>query len=144
MRSSVSSGQTTTRHCEPKRGANLNLQAYATALEWKAAVVKDAPAGMKNPIFVGGAASGTASPWVFLNTQKMLVVGAIQGAGSSAVFAFIVLCISTGNPLLSLYAIANIICIVVCILGLMNVFVWELGIIESVSCTILVGLSVRT
>jgi len=95
-----------------------------------------------NPIIAGESKSGQNSGWVFLNKQKMLVTDAIWGAGSSAVFSFIVLCISTGNPLVSFFAISNILCITGCILGLTIVLGWELGVIESVSCTIMVGLSV--
>lgn len=114
--------------------------AYETVLAWKQHVIDNAPPGMGKVIIAGGTTQTSA--WVFLNTQKMLVSGAIWGAVSSAIFAFVVLCISTGNPLVSFFAITNILGIVGCILGFMNMLGWELGVIESVSCTILVGLSV--
>lgn len=116
--------------------------AYDTVQLWRDHVVKNAPTGLKKPVIVGVASNGQPSAWVFLNTQNMLVSGAIWGAMFSAIFAFFVLCISTGNPLMALFAITNILAIVGCILGFMYIMGWELGVIESVSCTILVGLSV--
>merc|ERR1719163_2220773 len=116
--------------------------AYETVLVWKQHVSDNAPAGMGKVIIAGGGTDGDTSAWVFLNTQKMLVSGAIWGAVSSAIFAFVVLCASTGNPLISFFAITNILGIVGCTLGFMHILGWELGVIESVSCTILVGLSV--
>ena len=46
------------------------------------------------------------------------------------------------NPYMAFLAITNICGVLLCILGLMNILGWELGVIESISITILVGLSV--
>lgn len=56
--------------------------------------------------------------------------------------ALVVLWLATGNIIVALLATVNMVCVTVCILGFMYVLGWELGTIESVSATVLVGLSV--
>lgn len=47
-----------------------------------------------------------------------------------------------GNILVTVVATTCMFCVTACILGMMFVVGWELGTIESISATILVGLSV--
>lgn len=68
-----------------------------------------------------------------MDTQEMLVQGAVTGTVASAVFAFIVLSISTFNPLIAFFAMVQIGGVILCILGLMQLMGWEMGVIESVS-----------
>jgi hypothetical protein len=111
-----------------------------------------------------------------MDTQEMLVSGAIFGIVASTIVAFIVLTFSTLNPYIAFLSIVNIAGVLVCILGLMaagvcpwfassrprwsrlscshsstlNSYVaflfcavgWEMGVIESISITVLVGLSI--
>jgi len=71
-----------------------------------------------------------------------LCLQAVLGCVASAIVAFVVLTISTMNPYMAFLAITNICGVLLCILGMMNMLGWELGVIESISITILVGLSV--
>eukprot|EP00750_Incisomonas_marina_P031230 INCI7785.2.p1 GENE.INCI7785.2~~INCI7785.2.p1 ORF type:complete len:1466 (+),score=281.45 INCI7785.2:324-4721(+) len=80
--------------------------------------------------------------WVFLNTQDLLISGAFSGSGISLVVAFFVLWVATGNIVVTAVASSCMLCVTVCIMGMMFVLGWELGTIESISATILVGLSV--
>lgn len=101
-----------------------------------------APSTMNGGLFTSPEAGGQAGAWVFMDTQEMLVSGATVGCTASAIVAFFVLSFSTFNPFISLLAIINIAGVLICILGMMNIFGWELGVIESISITVLVGLSV--
>ena len=49
---------------------------------------------------------------------------------------------ATGNIVVTAVASSCMLCVTVCIMGMMFVLGWELGTIESISATILVGLSV--
>jgi hypothetical protein len=85
---------------------------------------------------------GTEGAWVFMDTQEMLVQGAVTGTVASASFAFLVLAISTFNPFVAFLAMVNVAGLIACILGMMQLMGWEMGVIESISITVLVGLSV--
>merc|ERR1711871_631867 len=101
-----------------------------------------APSTMSSGLFTSPETGGQAGAWVFMDTQEMLVSGAMVGCTASAIVAFFVLSFSTFNPFISLLAILNIAGVLICILGMMNLLGWELGVIESISITVLVGLSV--
>lgn len=60
----------------------------------------------------------------------------------SLAFAFVVLIIMTHNIIISLYSVASIGGIVVSVISIMEMKGWELGIIESITIVILIGLSV--
>lgn len=57
-------------------------------------------------------------------------------------FAFIALLFSTQNILISIYSIVSIGGIVSCVVAVMKFRGWELGITESITVIILIGLSV--
>lgn len=80
--------------------------------------------------------------WVFLVTQDLLMSGAFTGAGISLAVAFLVLWLATGNIIVTAVATLNMLCVTTCIMGMMYTVGWELGTIESISATVLVGLSV--
>ena len=101
-----------------------------------------APSTMNGGLFTSPETGGQAGAWVFMDTQEMLVSGATLGCTASAIVAFFVLSFSTFNPFISMLSIVNISGVLICILGMMNILGWELGVIESVSITVLVGLSV--
>lgn len=90
-----------------------------------------APAGMANGLFTSPETGGQDGAWVFMDTQEMLVSGAIVGCTASAIVAFFVLTFSTFNPYISLLSIVNIMLVLVCILGMMNILGWELGAAEN-------------
>jgi predicted RND superfamily exporter protein len=80
--------------------------------------------------------------WVNMYTQQTYINQAIIGSAASVSIAFVVLSMSTLNPLVSFFAILTILCVVGSVFGLMVVFGWELGVIESVSAMVLAGLAV--
>ena len=87
-------------------------------------------------------AEDRSKAWVFLNTQDLLMTGAFTGSGISLAVAFVVLWLATGNLIVTAVASLCMLCVTVCIMGMMYVLGWELGTIESISAVILVGLSV--
>ena len=80
--------------------------------------------------------------WVWMHTQDVLVQGALTGTTVSLALATIVIFIGTLNPLIAILVLVELLGVVGYVLGVMSLLDWELGTIESVSITILVGLSV--
>jgi hypothetical protein len=97
--------------------------------------ITDAPEGM-DTFFQSSAM------WVRNHTQRLYLVNAISGILVSLLLAFIILFLSSANIIVTVLATMNIIGVVVSIAGMMTILGWELGTIESVCLTILVGLSV--
>lgn len=60
----------------------------------------------------------------------------------SITFALIILVFSTHNFIMSFYSILSIIGIVLSVVSIMEMQGWELGIAESITIVILIGLSV--
>jgi hypothetical protein len=79
-------------------------------------------------------------PWVI--TMRVLAQGAVFGIVLSSILTFLVLLVTTLNIWLTIFSSLTIFGIVSCILGEMVLLGWELGLIESISITVLVGLSV--
>eukprot|EP01060_Flectonema_neradi_P010169 TRINITY_DN172_c0_g1_i1.p1 TRINITY_DN172_c0_g1~~TRINITY_DN172_c0_g1_i1.p1 ORF type:complete len:1298 (+),score=233.24 TRINITY_DN172_c0_g1_i1:410-3895(+) len=84
----------------------------------------------------------TSGIWVWMNTQKQLVKGAITGTIVSLGLATGIIFIASLNIIIAFLVLIELIGVVGCVLGMAYVLGWELGMIESVSITILVGLSV--
>ena len=61
-----------------------------------------------NAFFTSPEEQGTEGAWVFMDTQEMLVQGAVVGTVVSAAFAFLVLAVSTFNPLIAFLAMCQI------------------------------------
>ena len=80
--------------------------------------------------------------WVWMHTQDVLVRGAIQGTVMSLFLAAVVVFIGTMNAWIAVLVLVELIGVVGYVLGLIQLIGWELGTIESVAVTILVGLSV--
>lgn len=57
--------------------------------------------------------------WTFMQTERTMVKGAIQGVAISLLFAFAVLLLSTMNILIAIYSTICIVLIVVSVMGLM-------------------------
>ena len=84
----------------------------------------------------------SAEDWRQAETQRQLVATAVLGIAVSLALAFVVISISSKNfivAFLTTVAIGGIVCFVLTFIVLIG---WGLGIIESISITILVGLSV--
>eukprot|EP01065_Artemidia_motanka_P049049 TRINITY_DN8046_c1_g1_i1.p1 TRINITY_DN8046_c1_g1~~TRINITY_DN8046_c1_g1_i1.p1 ORF type:complete len:1296 (+),score=424.03 TRINITY_DN8046_c1_g1_i1:63-3890(+) len=84
----------------------------------------------------------TSEIWIHMHAQAVLVNEAIRGAGYSLLIAFSVVLLMTWNPFIALLVSVELVGVVGSVLGLIWVFGWHLGTIESVAMTILVGLSV--
>ena len=80
--------------------------------------------------------------WVWMQTQSLLVSGAYTGTLVSLSLATGIIFFATFNLLIAIFVLLELIGVVGCVLGIANVLGWELGMIESVSITVLVGLSV--
>jgi hypothetical protein len=94
-----------------------------------------APTGMTNGL-------QTSPRWPRLITEDVLLSTAISGVILSLCLAFIIILFSTYNWILTILAMIGVIGTVVSFMAFMVGAGWQLGIIESVSITILVGLSV--
>eukprot|EP00993_Chasmostoma_nieuportense_P000400 NODE_136_length_2977_cov_13.317544_g129_i0.p1 GENE.NODE_136_length_2977_cov_13.317544_g129_i0~~NODE_136_length_2977_cov_13.317544_g129_i0.p1 ORF type:complete len:932 (-),score=318.60 NODE_136_length_2977_cov_13.317544_g129_i0:180-2930(-) len=75
-------------------------------------------------------------------TTGVMGEAALMGVFVSAVLAFGVLLVATGNYIISLFAIVTIAGIILSVFSFMVVVGWKLGIMENICITILVGLSV--
>jgi predicted RND superfamily exporter protein len=74
--------------------------------------------------------------------QDNMVSSAISSAALSIALAFGIILISTLNAAVAFYAIATVIAIVACVMGSIVLMGWELGLLESMCMSILVGMSV--
>ena len=115
------------------------VTAYNAWESWMKKKWEQAPAELKG---VFHTTQGRENAWVFMHTQEVLLTGAFVGIGVSLLIAYIVMAVSTFNPYLALLATINIAFVVCCILGGTWLRGWQMGTIESISATILVGLSV--
>jgi predicted RND superfamily exporter protein len=106
---------------------------------WNAFVTSvnaEAPAGLNTAL------QAARGKWVYAYTQRLYVSSALSGGGSSLALAYAVLLISTGNWIISTFALITLISVVASLLGAMVLNGWQLGSTESICATILVGLSV--
>jgi len=78
----------------------------------------------------------------FFDLQRSLSSGAYTSAGLSFLFAFVVLAVTTRSPILTVLSLLTIICIVLCIVGVLVLDGWQLNIMESVIISVAVGMSV--
>ena len=81
-------------------------------------------------------------PWAWLVTQRELVTGAIQGILISIFFSFIVILASTLNIISSVYSIICITCIILSVVGTIQMLGWSIGVTEAIAVVIIVGFSV--
>ena len=80
--------------------------------------------------------------WVWMKTQQVLVSGAVTGTIVSLALAAIVVFLGTLNAWIAVLVLVELIGVVGYVLGTMSMLGWEMGTIESIAVTILVGLSV--
>eukprot|EP01065_Artemidia_motanka_P029383 TRINITY_DN354_c0_g1_i5.p1 TRINITY_DN354_c0_g1~~TRINITY_DN354_c0_g1_i5.p1 ORF type:complete len:1381 (+),score=421.40 TRINITY_DN354_c0_g1_i5:88-4230(+) len=84
----------------------------------------------------------TTEAYVEMHGQSVMVREAIVGTVVSLSFAFGVVLLATLNPILASFVLLELVGVVSSVLGLIWVIGWRLGEVESISMTILVGLSV--
>uniref|UniRef100_A0A7S2GLB7 SSD domain-containing protein n=1 Tax=Octactis speculum TaxID=3111310 RepID=A0A7S2GLB7_9STRA len=107
--------------------------------------VKDYPecTTASNPCDCGSVMQTTSFAWTWLRTEEGLVYGFYQGLLICFPVSFIVLLWSTGNYVVSIFALVSVIFIVVGVLGFIaSVMGWDLGVSESVAGIIIIGFSV--
>eukprot|EP00164_Ancoracysta_twista_P000387 GFYU01000528.1.p1 GENE.GFYU01000528.1~~GFYU01000528.1.p1 ORF type:complete len:1022 (-),score=314.10 GFYU01000528.1:296-3361(-) len=84
----------------------------------------------------------TALKWISMLTEETLFTTAFSGAGTSLAIAFLIITLMSNNWIIGSIATLCIFCIVATVLAFMVVLGWDLGIIESINLTVLVGLAV--
>ena len=73
-------------------------------------------------------------------TESSFVTSAFYGIITAMLFAFIILMIATFNIIQSLLSILCVSTIIVSVLAIMKLFGWQMGISESISIVLLIGL----
>jgi predicted RND superfamily exporter protein len=100
--------------------------------------VADAPKGLTHM----GQSFGHQG-WVWMETEKALVAGLMNGLAICFPIAFVVLAVATRNFILSIIATLSIGFIVASVLGSVKLFYgWDLGIAETIAGIIVIGFSV--
>ena len=77
-----------------------------------------------------------------MQSEEAFFEGVKQGVLISGGLAFLILLIATGNVLISIYAIISVAFIVFCVIAIMVLKGWELGVSESIAMVIIIGFSV--
>ncbi len=80
--------------------------------------------------------------WAWMQSEDAFFKNAIQGMLLALFFCFLVLLIATMNIVIATYATICVGCIILCVMGVMEMAGWAFGVIESLSCVILIGFSV--
>ncbi|KAJ9449660.1 Protein dispatched [Diplonema papillatum] len=80
--------------------------------------------------------------WPWMHVQKVLVDGAYQGTAISLGLAAFFVLLATMNVLVCALVLLELIGVVGCVMGMIYYIGWEMSMVESVSVTILVGISV--
>lgn len=99
---------------------------------------------VKDTLAPVGASNGfaTSSDFVWVLNMKALVKQAGWGTFGAVLVAFAVLLLVTWNVIVSLYAILSVGMVVMLVVGFFAIAGWDLGIMEFVSLTIVVGISI--
>ncbi|XP_002736516.1 protein dispatched homolog 1-like [Saccoglossus kowalevskii] len=85
---------------------------------------------------------GSFNLWHWIKVQKTLADSAIKGIIYGIVLAFPVLVIATQNIILGTMATVSIALTTVCVVGVIPMAGWKLGVLESLNLSIIVGLAV--
>ena len=75
-------------------------------------------------------------------TNREFILSAFQGIAIALPLAFIVLLLSTQNWIMAIFATLDIIGVMACELGIMQLMGWQFGVSESVAIVIVIGFSV--
>ncbi|XP_075060403.1 protein dispatched homolog 1 isoform X2 [Mixophyes fleayi] len=107
---------------------------YREVDAWIAKELQSAPVGLSNGWFV--------SNLEFYDLQDSLSDGTLIAMGLSVAVAFSVMLLTTWNVIISLYAIVSIAGTIFVTVGSLVLLGWELNVLESVTISVAVGLSV--
>lgn len=75
-------------------------------------------------------------------SEKAFVTSAMSGIGIAMIFSFLILLMATRNIILAILSILCVSIVIVSVLAIMVLKGWELGVSESISVVILIGLAV--
>ncbi|XP_048214107.1 protein dispatched homolog 1 isoform X2 [Perognathus longimembris pacificus] len=109
-------------------------QFYREVDSWISSELSSAPEGLSNGWFV--------SNLEFYDLQDSLSDGTLIAMGLSVAVAFSVMLLTTWNIIISLYAIISIAGTIFVTVGSLVLLGWELNVLESVTISVAVGLSV--
>ncbi|KAM6166682.1 protein dispatched homolog 1 isoform 1-T2 [Erethizon dorsatum] len=109
-------------------------QFYSEVDSWISRELRSAPEGLGNGWFV--------SNLEFYDLQDSLSDGTLIAMGLSVAVAFSVMLLTTRNAVISLYAIVSIAGTIFVTVGSLVLLGWELNVLESVTISVAVGLSV--
>lgn len=115
--------------------SSRQLEEWQKWQTWVETLAAKAPAGMSHPFH-------TNWQWSRAWMETSLVQGIVGGLAFSSIVALASLIIVVGNVITSLFATAVIVVNISVVLGLFWLMGWNLGAIEAISITVLVGLSV--
>ncbi|XP_030051835.1 protein dispatched homolog 1 [Microcaecilia unicolor] len=107
---------------------------YKLVDSWISEELESAPGGLSNGWFV--------SNLEFYDLQDSLSDGTLIAMGLSVAVAFSVMLLTTWNIIISLYAIVSIAGTIFVTVGSLVLLGWELNVLESVTISVAVGLSV--
>ena len=109
---------------------------YNVASSFMEEQLRSAPAGLRSG-FVSGVGSYT-----FYDLQNSLASGTYASVGLSIGVAFIVILLSVRNVLIAIYAMTTIMFAIACTISSIVLMGWKLNIIESLTITLAVGMSI--
>ena len=101
--------------------------------EWTRIQLRSAPPGLKNGWFT--------SHLEFYDLQRSIATGMPRAIGVSIAIATVVAFLTTLNVLVTLHAMLSITGCVFATVGVLVMLGWELNLLESVTITVAVGLS---
>merc|ERR1719410_2584956 len=94
------------------------------------------------PVNLCNAVENVSLRWCWLETQTAFVRSAVQGILIAMPLALVILMISTQNWIVSIFAVFDIVGIMLCELSIMYLMGWKFGVSESVAIVIIIGFSV--
>ena len=80
--------------------------------------------------------------WAWMESEAAFYSSVMQGVISSGLLCFLILLIATLNILIALYAIKAVAFIVICVMAVMVLREWQLGVSESIAMVMIIGFSV--
>lgn len=80
--------------------------------------------------------------WAWMASEKAFVSSAMSGIGIAMIFSFLILLLATKNIILAVLSILCVSVVIISVLAIMVLKEWSLGVSESISVVILIGLAV--
>jgi len=80
--------------------------------------------------------------YIIMNNQKIFRTSAVQGALIGCLIAFFVILVATKNVIIAFLSAANIVSVLVCVVGFVTAIGWTLGTTTAIMISILAGFSV--